>query len=311
MTAVLAANTTSPPKKGWLADTFASVWNWGADTLPGGNLTMLGIMLALGTMADQASKKKIGVTKTSGKGFWGGVITTFRTLWGSLVALAKAVRSVVRFYGGRELWGEHRSTATFWSAGTRIEKDDDQAVVLGSIAFAPPRISLIKQPRRAPSLWARKAAVWLKTYRGRGARWLDRTVRAVLWTARITGKVWKAGRATICTLRNWGCWPYAARGLARVIVTALVVFAVAPAWEVWALLVAALAAAALGALRAKLLPVAPGDDVVYGPKLWVLLREDLKLPNDEPRENWLQLPERLADEGARIVLRLPWTYRGS
>ncbi|MFJ5851289.1 hypothetical protein, partial [Streptomyces sp. NPDC092903] len=32
---------------------------------------------------------------------------------------------------------------------------------------------------------------------------------------------------------------------------------------------------------------------------------------DEPRENWLQLPERLADEGARIVLRLPWTYRGS
>ncbi|MCX4871094.1 MULTISPECIES: hypothetical protein [unclassified Streptomyces] len=316
MTALLAVDTLPDPatsEKGqWLADMFGTVWNWGADILPGGNLTMLGLLWGLGTLADQATKKKAGAASTSEKGFWGGVVGVAKSLWGGLTALFKAARAIVRFYGGRELHGPARSTATFWAAGTRIEKGDDQAVSMGSVAFAPPRISLIKQPRRAPSLWARKAAVWFRTYRGRGAWWLDRATRVVLWTARVTGKGWRAGRTTARTLRNWGCWPYAARGLVRVIVTALVVFAVVPAWDVWAALVALLGTAALvGAFLPKMVPAEPGDDVVYGPKLWVVLRDDLKLPDDEPWKNWLQLPTRLADENARIVLRLPWTYRGS
>ncbi|MEU3084707.1 hypothetical protein ABZ697_30950 [Streptomyces albidoflavus] len=312
MTAALAAPPPEPDAQegGWFADVFAAAWNGLSDVLPGGNLTMLGILFALGAWADQASKRKKadGPAKPRTPGSWK---TPFITLYKAIRSLVMFVWALIRFYGGRELRGPARSTATVWAAGTRIRKDDDQAVALGSVAFAPPRISLIKQPRRAPSLWARKVAVWFKTYRGRGARWLDRATRAVLWAARVTGKGWRAGRTTARTLRNWGCWPYAARALVRVAVTALVVFAVAPAWEVWALLVAVLATAALGALLPKMVPTEPGDDVVYGPKLWVVLRDDLKLPNDEPRENWLQLPARLADETARIVLRLPWTYRGS
>ncbi|WP_387086444.1 hypothetical protein, partial [Lysinibacillus sp. NPDC058154] len=58
-------------------------------------------------------------------------------------------------------------------------------------------------------------------------------------------------------------------------------------------------------------PIRPGDDVVYGPRLWVVLREDLKLPDEEEAAGWLQLPARLDADDARIALRLPWTFRGS
>ncbi|WP_432112583.1 hypothetical protein [Streptomyces sp. YPW6] len=311
MTAALAAPPPEPDAQegGWLADAFTALWDAAAGIVPGGDLGVLGLLFALGWMGDQASKrKKAGPAKTRTPGRWK---APFLAVWSFLTFLARTVRAVARFYGGRELHGPARSTATFWTAGTRIDKDDDQAAALGSVAFAPPRISLIKQPRRAPSLWARKVAVWFTTYRGRGARWLDRAVRVALWAARITGKAWRAGRATARTLRNWGCWPYAARALTRVILTAIVTFSLVPAWDVWALLVAVLATAVLGAFLPQMVPTEPGDDVLYGPKLWVVLRDDLKLSDDEPRDNWLQLPARLADEDARIVLRLPWTFRGS
>ncbi|MEU2578765.1 hypothetical protein ACIP3B_36165 [Streptomyces anulatus] len=312
MTAALAAPPPEPDAQegGWLADLFTALWDATASIVPGGDIGVLGLLFFLGWMGDQASKrKKAGPAKTRTPGSWK---APFLAAWSLLTFLARTVRAVARFYGGRELRGPARSTATTWSAGTRLsDTTAAPAASMASVAFVPPKVSLIKQPRRAPSLWARKAAAWLKTYRGRGARWLDRAVRVVLWAARVTGKAWRAGRVTVRTLRNWGCWPYAARALTRVIVTALVVFSVVPAWDVWAALVAVLATAALGTLLPKMVPTEPGDDVVYGPKLWVVLREDLDLPDDEPRENWLKLPERLGDEGARIVVRLPWTFRGS
>ena len=118
--------------------------------------------------------------------------------------------------------------------------------------------------------------------------------------------------ATIArTLGNWHCWPYAARGLARLLLLALLAAWLIPAWTTWAVLAALTAAGLLATLARRLAPTRPGDDAVYGPRLWVILRQDLKLPEDEPRERWLHLPQRLGDPGARIVLRLPWTFRGS
>ncbi|MFF2168255.1 hypothetical protein ACFVWP_47565, partial [Streptomyces sp. NPDC058175] len=87
----------------------------------------------------------------------------------------------------------------------------------------------------------------------------DRAVAALRWTFRAADRasaldraVWRgltaAYRTTAPILGNWPCWPYAARGLVRVILTALLVFALVPAWDVWAVLVAVLATAALGAL---------------------------------------------------------------
>lgn len=336
MTAVLAVDTTTPPdpaasEKGqWIADAFGTAWNWGADTLPGGNLTMLGVLWGLGMMADQASKKKTGVTKTSGKGFWSGVVSLFKSLWGGLVALFKTLRVVVRFYGGRELRGEPRSNATFFRAGTRrTDPLDAPAVQLGSIAFAPPRVSLVKAPRRQPSPWARDTAARLGTYTGRGTAALDWAVRVARWVARTAKKVHKGYQATASVVRTvygvvapvvrtlahalgmWHCWPYAARGLTRLALTAVLLGLTVPAWRTWTIVGLVLTAAGLSVLAHRHQPKQPGDDAVYGPKVWAILRDDLKLPEGEPRENWLKLPGRLADEDARIVLRLPWTFRGS
>ncbi|MFF5914303.1 hypothetical protein ACFY8R_11690 [Micrococcus luteus] len=336
MTAALAANTTTQPpdpaaqeQGGWVADAFATAWNWGSANLPGGNFTMLGALLLLAVAADQAGKKKAGGTATPGKGLGKGIVGLFKALWGGLVTLAKAVWGVVRFYGGRELRGEPRSTATFFKAGAPIGTPVAQVVSMASVALAPPKVSLVKPRRRQPSPWARNAASWIEGYRGKGAAALDRAVRTALWLARAAGKVWRFLKAVwrflaavyaFCApvvatfaraLGAWHCWPYAARGLARLGLTAALVGLAVPAWRVWTIVLLVLAVGAGLAAAHRFQPKPPGDDVVYGPKIWTILRADLGLPEDEPWENWLSLPERLAADGARIVIRLPWTFRGS
>ncbi|WP_435611239.1 hypothetical protein [Streptomyces sp. C10-9-1] len=337
MTAALAANTTTQPpdpaaqeEGGWVADAFATAWNWGSENLPGGNFTMLGALLLLAVAADQAGKKKAGGgTATAGKGLGKGIVGFFKALWGGVVALAKAVRAVARFYGGRELRGEPRSTATFFKAGTPIGTPVAQVVSMASIALAPPKVSLVKPRRRQPSPWARNAASWIEGYRGKGAVALDRAVRFALWCVRVAGKVWRflkgvwgvlAAVYAFCApvvatfaraLAAWHCWPYAARGLARLGLTLALVGLAVPAWRTWTIVLLVLAVGAGLAAAHRFQPKPPGDDAVYGPRLWVILRDDLGLPEEELRENWLRLPESLAAPDARIALRLPWTFRGS
>ncbi|WP_327180462.1 hypothetical protein OG599_35335 (plasmid) [Streptomyces sp. NBC_01335] len=322
MTAALAAHTSTPPDPGAenggrVADAFATAWNWGAATLPGGNITMLGILLVLGMMADQASKKKKGTAKTSGKGFFAGLVSCVKALWGGLVALFKAVWAVARFYGGRELRGGARTNATVLKAGTRSLRTETTSAPaeMGSVAFAPPRVSLVKKPQPRP--WARDAARWLATYRGKGAAALDRTVRIVLWCVRRVQWCVKVARATapivrtlIWAVRRWHYLPYALRGLARVALTAAALGLLVPAWRVSTIVALAVALIASCVLAHRHQPKKPGDDAVYGPRIWVILRADLGLPEEEPRQNWLQLPESLAAPDARIVVRLPWSWRG-
>ncbi|MFH9016458.1 hypothetical protein ACH4C6_34560 [Streptomyces sp. NPDC017943] len=336
MTAALAANTTTQPpdpaaqeQGGWVADAFATAWNWGSANLPGGNFTMLGALLLLAVAADQAGKKKAGGTATPGKGLGKGIVGLFKALWGGLVTLAKAVWGVVRFYGGRELRGEPRSTATFFKAGAPIGTPVAQVVSMASVALAPPKVSLVKPRRRQPSPWARNAASWIEGYRGKGAAALDRAVRTALWLAMAAGKVWRFLKAVwrflaavyaFCApvvatfaraLGAWHCWPYAARGLARLGLTLALVGLAVPAWRVWTIVLLVLAVGAGLAAAHRFQPKPPGDAAVYGPKIWAILRDDLDLPDDEPLDNWLRMPERLADDDARIVVRLPWTFRGS
>ncbi|MFF2262162.1 hypothetical protein ACFVWE_32380, partial [Streptomyces albidoflavus] len=325
MTAALAAPPPEPDAQegGWLADAFTFLWDAAASIVPGGDLGLLGGLFLLGWMADQSRKRKKARAVTARPTVHVSWKAPFLAAWSLAKFLYRAARSTARFYGGRELRGPARSTATAWSAGTRVQREDQEdAAAMGSVAWAPPRISLVKQPRRQPSPWARKAAAWLRTYSGKGSHTLDRAVAALRWTFRAADRasaldraVWRgltaAYRTTAPILGNWPCWPYAARGLVRVILTALLVFALVPAWDVWAVLVAVLATAALGALLPRMAPIRPGDDVVYGPRLWVVLREDLKLPDEEEAAGWLQLPARLDADDARIALRLPWTFRGS
>lgn len=313
MAAARVAHTTAPPdpdtaEGSWIADALAAVWSWAAGILPGGNLSVIGLIVVLALLA-------------GGKKGDQALIGTVKRLYGALRSLALALWAVVRFYGGREMRGEPRSTATFLKAGTPITGPEKAApaVSMASVAAATPRVSLVKKPQPRP--WARTTAAWITTYSGRGAAALDRAVRAALWAARWAGEAWRAGKTVygvvapvvatlVRALRAWHCWPYAARGLARLALTAALIGLAVPAWRTGTLvvLVLALAAAVVAAHRYR---PEPGDDAVYGPRLWAILRDDLQLPADEPRESWLSLPERLAADDARVVVRLPWTFRGS
>ncbi|MFB7225486.1 hypothetical protein [Streptomyces sp. NPDC056227] len=289
----LAANATSAP----------AVSGWGL-------VAFVVLLVAI------ARKGKATATSTTTPGTirraWGGLVAIYR----ALVTLYRAVRAVVRFLGGRELRGEPRSTATFLSRGRRRDQPSgapgDAAAVMAAVASAPPKVSLSK---RQPSPWARKLAGWLRSYEGRGARTMDLAVRGTVATYKAVRAAYRVVAPLVVTLvralRGWGCWPYAARGLARVIAIASLVVWLIPAWTTQALLVVLAAGALLACLGPQLVPAKPGDDETYGPRLWAVLSHDLHLPADEPREHWLSIPARLADPGARVVLRLPWTFRGS
>ncbi|OYP09975.1 hypothetical protein CFC35_41910 [Streptomyces sp. FBKL.4005] len=323
LAAAHAAHTTAPPDPdthGQSTGTLATVWNWLADHAPGGPLTILGALVILG-LAAKPTQGDAG--KTDWKRADQALITIVKNLVGNARRLARIARAVVRFYAGRELRGEPRSTATFLRPGkpTTTPTKDPQAVSMASIALAPPKVSLVKKPRRQPSPWARHAATWIQTYAGRGAGALDRVVRLALWAARWTTTTWRGLRtayrvtapvvATIArTLGAWPCWPYAARALVRVELTALVLVWLVPAWRTAAILAAIAAAALFGAVARRLTPPKPGDDEIYGPRLWAILRGDLGLPADEPLERWLHLPQQLHAADARIVIRLPWDLRG-
>ena len=324
MTAALAAHTLKPPdpaaKGGWIVDAFSATWTWAADHLPGGNLGVISIVAAVVMLANN---KKAGGAKTDWKKADKALLGIVKELFGMLRGLAKAVWAVARFYGGREVHGGARSTATFLRAGTPTvpPKKAAPAVSMASIALAPPKVSLVKPKRRKPSPWARKSAAWIKTYAGRGARFLDRAVRLALWTARVAGKVWRGTQAVYRFLapvaanlarvaRLWSCWPYAARGLARVVLTLALFGLTVPAWRGWTLVGLVLVAAGAVAAGHRFQPKPLSDDAVYGPRIWAILRADLKLPEDEDRQGWLLLPPSLAAPDARIVVRLPWTWRG-
>lgn len=331
MTAATAADTPPDPdaqQGDWIAEAFMSTWNWTADHLPGGNVTVVGLVVVVAMLADGKNK---GGTKTDWKKADQAAVGIFRKLYGTIRALVLAVWFVVRFYGGRELRGDPRSNATFLRAGTRTAQPGDAvpAVDMASVALAPPRVSLDKPQRRQPRPWARNTASWIQTYSGRGAAALDRTVRTTLWFARPARAFWRWLKAVWRVLRavydfaapvvatiarvlgTWHCWPYAARGLARLALTIALLGLTVPAWRGWTILGLALALVAVVVLAHRFQPKAPGDDAVYGPRIWAILRDDLKLPEDEPRENWMLLPESLAAPDARIVIRLPWTWRGS
>ncbi|MFI8903917.1 hypothetical protein ACIGO7_37935, partial [Streptomyces virginiae] len=317
MTAALAAYTPAPPDPGQeqQARWFADAWNWAAEHLPGGNFTIIGGILLLALLAHD--KDKSG-KKTDWKKADQAFVGAFKNLWSAITAVFKGLWSIVRFYGGYEMKGEAKSDAGFFKRGTRSTQAGTAgpAVPLGSVAFAPPVVSLTKPKSRRPSPWARHAATWVKTYQGWGASILDRGLRVVLWavrwghktrrgyqnTARVVRAVYGAVAPVVGTLaralKSWHFWPYAARGLARLLLTVVAVGLALPAWRTLTVVVLVLLLVVAVAAAHRFKPAPPGDDAVYGPRLWVILREDLDLPEEEPRENWLLLPNSLGAPGA-------------
>ncbi|MEU1503071.1 hypothetical protein [Streptomyces sp. NPDC005732] len=299
----LAADTTSPP----------AIGGWG--------------VLAAVVLLVVMSRKRTAATTipTNRRGFIRSLISAYR----AVVGVLRAVWAVLRFYGGREMRGGPKSTATFFRAGAPATRPAVAPVSMASVAAPPARVSLVKPKRRQPSPWARRTASWIEGYRGKGAGALDRAVRTALWLARAAGKVWRFLKAVwrvlravygvvapvVTTLvraaRSWHCWPYSLRGLARLWATCVLVGLALPAWRTATVVGLVLTLAGAVAAGHLYRPKPPGDDEVYGPRIWAILRGDLGLPDDEPRENWMLLPAKLSAPDARIVIRLPWTWRGA
>ncbi|HEV7626508.1 MAG TPA: hypothetical protein VGO89_08425, partial [Streptomyces sp.] len=241
----------------------------------------------------------------------------FEAIIGFLKVTWTVLRFLLRFLSGRELHGERRSDAGFLRAGRRRQTDTTAPLPVSQLgSVGAPTVSLVK-PRR-PRPWAAKAARAIRGYSGPGARALTGAGAVALWIARWTRKAVRAIKAVCDALKPlvrllaaWGRWPYAARSLARMALVAAIVGLAVPAWRAWTIVGLAVSVLALVAISLRWKPKEPGDDERYGPAVWALLRVDLKLPEDEPREGWLHLPERLAAPDARIVVQLPWTFRGS
>jgi hypothetical protein len=117
-------------------------------------------------------------------------------------------------------------------------------------------------------------------------------------------------------LRIWYRWPLSARAAVRLAPILI-------AWGLWrfpgatqiALIAAAgaaLAAAVTSSAGLDLWRVSPAwsDGQVYGPGLWVPIRQVLRMEETERRRRWLEVPDDINAEGARILLRLPVKWLG-
>ncbi|MER8237429.1 hypothetical protein [Streptomyces sp. NPDC094049] len=322
MTTATAANPPAPPESG---SALADVLNWLGENLPGGNFSLIGAVVVAVLLA-KGRKGKGGMSRDAAQRADKNLLQALKGIWSTLVSVARAPWAVIRFYGGYETRGERRSNATFLKAGTlttprplkgrKAKKAAAEAVSVA--ALGAPTVSLIKTP--PPRAWAKRTATWITSYRGRGTRALTRALRLVLAAVRLARRVHRAYRAVAAvaarittTAASWHCWPYALRGLTRLLATAAALGLLVPAWRTPTLVLLALLAVALVVAAATTTPKPQelGDDDVYGPRIWAVLRGDLSLPEDETRTQWLHLPARLAAPGARIVIRLPGTFRGT
>jgi hypothetical protein len=204
-------------------------------------------------------------------------------------------RVVGRFIAGRPLRGE--SDATFWKPGAPAPGLTRRPVYSLGVDQSPlpAAVSLTKSSSPGGDGWVRTAGRIFRTglSAARGA------------VAGIRG-----------TLAAWSRWPHAARAAVR-----LAPFPVA--WGLWRntgttcvalglIIIAAFAVAmtgptGLGLWRRQ----APSADALYGPALWVVVRQLFRLEESARRRNWLSLPDEITAEGARIVLRLPPAWIGS
>ncbi|TLQ38864.1 type IV secretory system conjugative DNA transfer family protein [Streptomyces marianii] len=203
-----------------------------------------------------------------------------------------AAAGIGRYVSGRELVGEPRSEATWWTAGAPLPDDratETPVEQLGADPGAPAAVSLDK-----PSKVRRALHVIAAPFR------LLFGALAGLW--RVLGV--------------WHRWPRAARSAVRLSPIVL-------AWAWWrfpAELELALIALALAVFAAALTsPAGLGwwrvrpvwtDGQIYGPGVWVAARQILRLEDKEPRSRWLAVPDDVRAEDARIVLRVPASWIG-
>ncbi|MFD8597714.1 hypothetical protein ACFV1L_22190 [Kitasatospora sp. NPDC059646] len=209
----------------------------------------------------------------------------------------KIAAGVGRYFSGRELDGVQRSEATWWHSGAPQpddERNESPLAELGKSAPASvPDVSFDKAKRPNAAM---------------------RVARALASPFLLLGR---SLAGIVRVLRAWPRWPLSTRSAVRIAPLML-----AYVWwrfpgALWPVLVAAagavLVAAATSSAGLGWWKVAPAwtDGQVYGPGLWVPIRQILRLAETERRKRWLEVPDDFRADGARIVLRLPVSWVGS
>ncbi|MFF2548366.1 type IV secretory system conjugative DNA transfer family protein [Kitasatospora sp. NPDC058063] len=208
-------------------------------------------------------------------------------------AIGSVIGAVVRYVSGRDLVGEQRSPAGWWKSGPPAPDDARTETPVELLGLAP--AAVVAKPKQ----------------RGGVARVALAVTAPVRWAWGAVAGLWRV-------LRIWHRWPHAARTVVR-----LVPLVAAWAWWRWphttplvlmgvggAVVLAALTGpSALGWWRAPK-PVWT-DGQIYGPALWVAMRQGLRFEGSEPDKRWLHIPDDVTAEGERIVLRIPIKWPGA
>ncbi|MFH9355153.1 type IV secretory system conjugative DNA transfer family protein [Kitasatospora sp. NPDC017646] len=203
-------------------------------------------------------------------------------------------RGVGRYVSGRDLVGEPRSQAGWWRAGPPAPDDKRTETPVERLGLPAEAAVSLAKPRQ----------------RGRVARVLLAVTAPLRLFGRTVAGLWRV-------LRIWHRWPRAARSVVRLA-------PLVAAWGWWRfpegtrlVLIAAAAGVLLAALTSpaglgwwRFTPVWT-DGQIYGPALWVVMRQALKMEDDEPDRRWLALPDDMTADGARIVLRIPIKWPGT
>ncbi|MCY0961493.1 hypothetical protein [Streptomyces sp. H27-H5] len=208
--------------------------------------------------------------------------------------IGAAVSVIGRYLSGRELSGVPRSEATWWKAGAPLP--DDRATETPVDELGAPAVN--------------STGSFTKAGNTGGA---GRLVRVVTAPVRL---LWGALGGLVRVLRVWHRWPRAARSAAR-LAPFLTAYAL---WRFPSETPIALIAVAGAALLAALTSpsglgwwhVAPvwTHGQIYGPGVWVAVRQILRMEDTEPRSRWLSVPDDIAAADARMVLRVPASWIG-
>lgn len=307
-------------------------------------LVLLGLMYGTGarrmqeTGADKRSKGFEGVVEAifTGLFVWFGMLLGWigRGLYVALLA------PVGRFLTGREVWGPRTSNATLFRSGYSEEEIEAvtvpdshrlaAAVMAAEAAYGPEPVDWTgvqgwfqeQRDRLSDALWGRRGAVpgWATV--------------AAQWGRSAGTLALAAGRGAYAVLTGlgngvarWHRWPRAARAVARWGALAVPVAALAqnPVTATYAALtagavtLAAVLAAATGPAALGWWAPRPITDVErYAEGVWNGLVPILRLDTvgDETRapelqQNWLSIPNDLANPGAEIVISLPPAFMAS
>ncbi|MER8039399.1 type IV secretory system conjugative DNA transfer family protein [Streptomyces hydrogenans] len=201
--------------------------------------------------------------------------------------LGNAVAGIGRYVTGRELVGTPRSEATWWKAGVPLPDDRATETPVEQLG-APAAPASYPLGKRSP---ARRAA-----------RIITAPVLALGGMVRVLGAWSRWPRFARSAVRlapiplAWGWWRFPAE-------TEIALIALA----VLAYLAALTSSAGLGLWRVR--PVWT-DGQIYGPGVWVAVRQILRMEDTEPRHRWLSVPDDVRADRARIVLRIPSNWIG-